>query len=87
MSTATKPDCFKCIHRRRIPGNAHIRCNNLTAKVTGNPTGIARGWFTWPLDFDPVWIVTCDSFSNNPADAKQEAGLISLDQLLSITGG
>lgn len=30
--------------------------------VTGNPTGIARGWFNWPWNFDPTWLLTCDGF-------------------------
>jgi len=27
--------------------------------VEGNPHGRRRGWFTWPLDFDPVWLESC----------------------------
>jgi hypothetical protein len=30
--------------------------------VMGNPHGIARGWFNWPWDFDPVWLLTCEGF-------------------------
>lgn len=30
--------------------------------VTGNPHGIRNGWFIWPLNFDPVWLETCDGF-------------------------
>lgn len=31
--------------------------------VTGNRHGIANGWFSWPLDFDPVWLDSCGGFS------------------------
>jgi len=30
--------------------------------ITGNPAGIRRGWFHWPANFDPVWLLTCDGF-------------------------
>lgn len=30
--------------------------------VTGNPMGIRRGWFNWPFNFDPTWLVSCDGF-------------------------
>lgn len=63
-----KPDCFKCVHRGDVPSDAHIRCNNMAAKVEGNPHGILNGWFMWPLLFDPCWLVSCDGFSDNPED-------------------
>lgn len=28
-------------------------------KVVGDERGIASGWFAWPEDFDPVWLVSC----------------------------
>jgi hypothetical protein len=30
--------------------------------VTANAHGIAKGWFVWPVDFDPVWLNTCDGY-------------------------
>ena len=30
--------------------------------VSGTPHGIQSGWFMWPLDFDPVWLETCEGF-------------------------
>ena len=30
--------------------------------VKGHITGIARGWFNWPFNFDPVWLLECDGF-------------------------
>jgi len=24
--------------------------------------GIRHGWFNWPYNFDPVWLLTCDGF-------------------------
>ena len=25
--------------------------------ITGSAHGITNGWFSWPLDYDPVWMV------------------------------
>lgn len=73
MSTETeKPDCYKCVHRLPIPGDSHTRCNNHEAKVSGNKHGISRGWFVWPLNFDPVWLQSCSGFSDKPEDRKPE---------------
>lgn len=33
-------------------------------RITGNPYGIRNGWFTWPVNFDPVWLENCNGFKN-----------------------
>ena len=30
--------------------------------ISLNPHGIKNGWAFWPMDFDPVWLETCDAF-------------------------
>lgn len=30
--------------------------------VTADPHGIRKGWFMWPINYDPVWLLTCDAF-------------------------
>lgn len=57
-----KPNCYKCKYREGLVGDAHSRCSNMEATVVGNPHGIKRGWFFWPLNFDPVWLEKCDGF-------------------------
>ena len=79
-----KPNCYKCVHRRELPGNAHSRCNNIKTKVVGNETGIRRGWFIWPFNFDPVWLMSCDGFSDNPADKLPEHKTDPLVELMSM---
>lgn len=43
--------------------------NNISAgpaqklNIKGNPTGIKNGWFNWPYNFDPTWLVNCDGFT------------------------
>lgn len=78
----TKPDCYKCAHRRDSPGSAHIRCNNHAAKVEGNLTGLRHGWFHWPLNFDPIWLKSCDGFSTSEEDRKAETK--KLDPLIEL---
>ena len=24
--------------------------------------GVEKGWFFWPVNFDPVWLINCDGF-------------------------
>ena len=62
--------CYDCVHRLEIPGNAHSRCNNVIAKVKGHEQGIMNGWFMWPINYDPVWLLECDGYSDNPNDKK-----------------
>ena len=81
-----KPNCYKCVHRRAIPGDAHSRCNNVKAKVEGNRHGIRSGWFRWPFNFDPVWLISCDGFSDNPKDKLPEYKADPLIELLSMLG-
>ena len=30
--------------------------------IQANPHGVKKGWFFWPLNFDPAWLVNCDGF-------------------------
>lgn len=30
--------------------------------VKGDSHGIKNGWFMWPFNFDPTWLVECDGF-------------------------
>ena len=95
-----KPDCYKCEHRRDIPGDAHSSCkhpdnkgigeNSISQmigilasvgriapvqvetklKIKGSLTGIKRGWFNWPMNFDPVWLEECNGFSEEEIKKK-----------------
>ena len=79
-----KPDCYKCVHRRSIPGNAHSRCNNIIAKTKWNEHGVKMGWAFHPINFDPVWLETCDGFSDNQKDNKPEAEVNPLLELIAM---
>jgi len=79
-----KKKCYECVHRLSIPGDCHSRCNNVKAKVEGHPQGIRNGWFMWPLNFDPVWLISCDGFSDNPDDKKPRVEHDPLIEILSL---
>ena len=36
--------------------------NAAKLNITADPHGIRSGWFMWPVNFDPVWLLTCDGF-------------------------
>ena len=54
------PNCYTCTHRRPLMGDCHSSCMAPSAKVVGHPHGIAEGWFMWPYNFDPTWLVSCN---------------------------
>lgn len=31
-------------------------------RVEGDSHAIRMGWFAWPLNYDPTWLKSCDSF-------------------------
>lgn len=58
-------ECYKCIHKRDVPGNAHIKCVKPDADMIGNQYGISNGWFLYPSLFDPTWkMVMCKNYEN-----------------------
>ncbi len=79
-----KPNCYNCIHRMNVPGSCHSRCNNLDAQVSANEHGIRKGWFMWPVNFDPVWLTSCDGFSDKPEDKKPVQKLNPLLELMAM---
>lgn len=30
--------------------------------IVGNDHGIQNGWFNWPFNFDPIWLIHCEGF-------------------------
>ena len=31
-------------------------------RIQAEPHGIMNGWFSWPINFDPVWLRNCEGF-------------------------
>lgn len=68
----TQTNCHTCAHAREVPGNCHILCAKPCASVTGNKHGIERGWFMYPMLFDPTWR-TNECANYEPTDAPVNA--------------
>ena len=62
MIKKQKPNCYKCIYRGTVPGDCHSSCGNVDAVVEGDSYGKRSGWFVWPYNFDPVWLLQCSGF-------------------------
>lgn len=45
-----------------------------TLNVKGEPHGIRNGWFSWPLNFDPTWLLSCDGFESKSATPTPPGG-------------
>jgi hypothetical protein len=52
--------------------------------VKGNQHGIDNGWFRWPLNFDPRWLISCSGFSDDPKDNKEDKEASPLMELLTL---
>ena len=77
----TKHDCYTCLHRGTLPGDAHSECteglkqclsglskSEVTIRVSLNPHGVRNGWAMWPFNFDPIWIDSCNSYVNKTTE-------------------
>jgi len=65
-----KPNCYECHYFLKVQGSAHSVCGNGKAHVTGAESGIKKGWFNWPYNFDPVWLESCDGFFPKPIEVQ-----------------
>jgi len=36
--------------------------NAFKLDIKADPRGIKGGWFIWPVNFDPVWLLNCNGF-------------------------
>jgi hypothetical protein len=62
----TPPNCHTCRHHRSLlPESMHSRCVHPWPehlRVEGDAYGRACGWFNWPQDFDPTWLLECNGW-------------------------
>ena len=62
MTKIERPICYDCEYRRIADQNHNSACTNWKAKVVGSPEAVARGKFSWPQVFDPLFLIECDGF-------------------------
>ena len=68
----SRSECQKCVHKRNVPGNCHIECVKPDANMRGSLHGIKRGWFMYPILFDPTWkLRKCGNFT--PVESCEDA--------------
>lgn len=84
-------NCHKCVYKGENPGTAHIRCrfdwkNSELKSPRGNPVGIKRGWWIFPLHFDPVWGDQCEAFSTLADDKMIVKKTDPMAEILALLG-
>ena len=62
MEDQEKKNCWTCGYVGSVPGSAHARCKFDWEKAKkrmpeGSVHGIRNGWWAFPLNYDPVWMV------------------------------
>ena len=63
-----KKTCYSCKHRGNTPGDAHSSCsvkwlNTIDPMPEGDPHGVRNGWWMFPWNYDPVWMIgECSKF-------------------------
>ena len=63
-------NCHNCAYKSNIPGDTHISCRFNWAKSNekppeGNLHGIRKGWYNFPMNYDPTWMIDeCKKFSS-----------------------
>ena len=68
MTKDRAPRCYRCVFREDIPGDCHSRCTAENVDVEGHPFGVKNGWFSWPHNFDPVWLLSCNGFEGKEGE-------------------
>jgi hypothetical protein len=61
-----KHNCYNCVYREKLLGDAHSRCGYLDSLeeipkniVSLDTYGVSNGWANWPHNFDPLWVKKC----------------------------
>lgn len=74
MEKNIKHNCYECKYRRDIGGDCHSTCVHpqikassmlgaaMSLRISATVHGVDNGWFFWPINFDPVWLLNCDGF-------------------------
>ena len=69
--------CLKCKYKGRVPKSTHTSCLHPLIEEIGVKKAalelridvlffaVMKGWFTWPFDFDSIWLENCGGFEEN----------------------
>lgn len=50
-----RTECLSCTNKKEVPGNSHIACDDPDIEMVGSSMAFQKGWFFYPLLFDPAW--------------------------------
>lgn len=84
-----KNTCQGCAYRLDVPGNTHSSCcfdweKSEIQKPRGHHHGIEKGWFAFPYNYDPIWMISeCKAFSIEK-DEKMVRRFSPAEQLLGM---
>ena len=91
MNKDKKKTCYDCAYRGTIPGNAHTKCTFNWGKSEiespkGAEHGRRNGWWSFPLNYDPVWMEgECGAFSKD-IDREMVREFDPLQNIMSLLG-
>ena len=54
-------------------GHAEVKSQSDQSAVKLNPHGVKNGWAAWPLDYDPIWVESCEFESAKKGENNEEA--------------
>ena len=40
-------------------------------RIKADRVGIQNGWFFWPINFDPVWLIHCNGYEENKKEEEK----------------
>ncbi len=82
MKTEKPKNCYQCIYRRSVPGSTHSKCvfnwnGSSHFPPKGSEHGINKGWWAFPFDYDPIWILgECKELNDGQEKAKETPPII-----------
>ena len=89
MINENKKSCSTCAYKRNIPGNTHIACKfdffgQGVPMPNGDKHGIKNGWYAFPFNYDPIWMVEECTVHSKTADPNKTIKNNPLFDILSL---
>ena len=87
----SEKNCRTCGYKRNIPGDAHIRCvfdwtGQETPMPRGAECGVKKGWFCFPFNYDPVWMIGACSVWSEKVDPEKINNADPMSNLMTMMG-
>ena len=66
---------------------ASISAAGSELNIKGDEHGIKRGWFSWPSNYDPVWLLNCDGFEQRDVQPEPQHESATSEQATASSDG